>query len=81
MTKTLHILNGDSAANFFEIINSNLLSAVEIVKNLLTWQQNETVYGFGDMQYFLHLNKLEKQYSIKENKYYLNEKGNAKINQ
>jgi len=81
MTKTLHILNGDSAAKIFEIVNSNLLSAVEIVKNLLTWQQNETVYGFGDMQYFLYLNKLEKQYSIKENKYYLNEKGNAKINQ
>ena len=64
-----------------ELINSNLLSSSEIVKKLLTWQQNETVYGFGDTQYFNYLNKLEKQYSIKEEKCYLNQKGKAKINQ
>ena len=78
MTKTLHVLNGDSTAKIFEIINSNLLSAVEIVKNLLTWQQNETVYGFGETQYFNYLNKLEKYFSIIENKYYLNEKETLK---
>ncbi|MFK5958280.1 MAG: DUF1835 domain-containing protein [Lutibacter sp.] len=69
------------STKILEIINFNSLSEVEIVKNLLIWQKEETVYGFGDMQYFLYLNKLENYYSIKEYKYYLNEKGNAKINQ
>lgn len=64
-----------------EIINSNLYSEREIVKNLLIWQEQEAVYGFGDVQYFLYLNKLEKYYTIKEGKYYLNKKGYFKINQ
>ncbi|NOR29154.1 MAG: DUF1835 domain-containing protein [Lutibacter sp.] len=62
-------------------INSNSFSEIEIVKNLLIWQQEETVYGFGDMQYFQYLNKLEKYYTIKEEKYLLNENGYSKINQ
>ncbi|WP_291800982.1 hypothetical protein [Lutibacter sp.] len=64
-----------------EIINSNSFSELDIVKNLLTWQKEQTVYGFGDMQYFQYLNKLEKYYSISNKKYCLNEKGKAKINQ
>lgn len=63
-----------------EIINSSLLSTKEIVGYLLLWQQKETVYGFGDIQYFQYLKKLEKYYTIKEDKYYLNEMGYAKIN-
>ena len=64
-----------------KIINSNLFSSKEIVKNLLIWQELETVYGFGDVQYFQYLNKLEKYYTIKEGKYLLNENGYSKINQ
>jgi len=67
------------STKILEIINSNEFSEKEIVKNLLIWQQNETVYGFGDLQYFLYLNKLEKYFIIKDEKYYLNEKGLAKI--
>lgn len=64
-----------------EIINSNEFSEKEIVKNLLIWQQKETVFGFGDVQYFLYINGLEKYFTIDYDKYYLNEKGLAKINQ
>lgn len=63
-----------------EIINLKALSKKEIVENLLIWQRNNTVYGFGDLQYFLYLNKVEKYFRIKEEKYYLDEKGLAKIN-
>ncbi len=69
------------STKILEIINSNSFSEREIVKNLLIWQDEQTVYGFGDMQYFQYLNKLEKYYSISDKKYYLNENGKAKINQ
>ncbi len=58
-----------------EIINSNLFSKNEIVNALLIWQQNETVYGFGDLQYFQYLKKLNTYFSIKDSLYYLNEVG------
>lgn len=64
-----------------DVINSNSFTKNEIVKNLLIWQQIETVYGFGDLQYFQYLNKLEKYYTVKEEKYYLNENGYSKISQ
>lgn len=63
-----------------ETINSNPLSDSEIVKNLLIWQEKETVYGFGDLQYFMYLKRLESYYNIVDKKYYLNEKGNVKLN-
>lgn len=63
------------------IIDSNLFSAKEIVLNLLKWQNEETVYGFGDLQYYLYLKKLEKYFTIKDKKYHLNEKGYSKINE
>ena len=63
------------------IINSNTLSEKEIVLNLLKWQDEETVYGFGDVQYYLYLKKLEQYYTIKEELYYLNEKGYSKLNE
>lgn len=69
------------STKILEIINLNSFSKKEIIEKLLNWQQRETVYGFGDLQYFLYLNELEKYYSIKEEKHYLNEKGLAKINQ
>ena len=69
------------STEILNIINFRALLENEIVKELLIWQQKETVYGFGDLQYFQYLNKLEKYYSVSDEKYYLNEKGKAKINQ
>jgi len=76
---------GDNGLNqienkILEIINFNSFTEKEIVENLLIWQQNETIYGFGDVQYFQYLNKLEIYYTIKECNYYLNENGYSKIN-
>ncbi len=58
-----------------EIIDSSSLSAIEIVQKLLIWQREHTVYGFGDVQYFMYLKKLNKYYEIKDSKFYLNEVG------
>jgi len=62
-----------------EIINSNLFSENEIVRKLLIWQQNETAYGFGDLQYFQYLKKLNTYFSIKDSLYYLNEVGKTVV--
>jgi len=47
----------------------------EIISGLLNWQQLNTVYGFGDLQYFWYLKKLKKLYTISDSRYYLNELG------
>ena len=62
-----------------EIINAAPLSANEIVRKLLIWQKEATVYGFGDLQYFQTLKKLKKLYKIVDETYYLNEEGISKI--
>jgi len=62
-----------------EIINSNLFSENEIVRKLLIWQQNETAYGFGDLQYFQYLKKLNTYFIIKDSLYYLNEVGKTVV--
>lgn len=62
------------------IIDLESYSEKEIIKQLLIWQQQETVYGFGDLQYFLYLKKLSNYYSIVNEKYYLNEEGKAIVN-
>lgn len=64
-----------------KIINLEAFSDGEIVNQLLIWQQQHTVYGFGDMQYFLYLKKLSDYYTIINKKYYLNEAGKAIVNQ
>jgi hypothetical protein len=58
-----------------EIINTNTFTNSEIVQKMLIWQQSETVYGFGDLQYFWYLDKLNCYLDIKEEKYYLNSLG------
>lgn len=63
-----------------EIINIKALSKNEIIRNLLIWQQQETVYGFGDLQYLLYLKKLNNCYTINTKKYYLNDTGKAIVN-
>lgn len=57
-----------------EIINSKALTENEIVRELLIWQQTETVYGFGDVQYILELKKLQDFYTIKDAKYFVTTK-------
>ena len=54
-----------------EIINSEALTENEIVRELLIWQQAETVYGFGDLQYVLALKELKYNYTIKDSKYFV----------
>ncbi len=62
-----------------EIINAEALTENEIVRNLLIWQQQETVYGFGDLQYFEYLKKLNKYIKKNDSKYYLNNFGKTVI--
>lgn len=62
-----------------KIINSELSSEGEIIQNLLIWQAKETVYGFGDLQYFNYLKSLNQYYNIRDNNYYLNKLGKSKL--
>ena len=55
-----------------EIIKTSALTSNEIVRSLLVWQKDNTLYGFGDIQYFMYLKKLNGYYEIKDSKYYLN---------
>lgn len=63
-----------------QLINENSFSEKEIVRQLLIWQQVETVYGFGDVQYFSYLRKLSKYYQVTGEVYQLNEIGLKKLN-
>jgi len=62
-----------------EIINSTVLTEKEIVRELLVWQQKETVYGFGDLQYFQYLKKINNYFTVKDSLYYLNEVGKSVV--
>jgi len=61
------------------LINSGLTDKIKIVKQLLIWQKNETVYGFGDLQYFRLLKNLKKYYTNKNDVILLNNKGKSLI--
>ncbi|PIE48874.1 MAG: hypothetical protein CSA39_05525 [Flavobacteriales bacterium] len=63
-----------------QIIKNNNLKRIEIIKNLLIWQSKKTVYGFGDLQYEMHLDNLSAYYEIKDYKFELNEKGKSILN-
>jgi hypothetical protein len=58
-----------------DIIHSSESNKNEILKKMLLWQKNETIYGFGDMQYDLYLKKLEPYYFKDNNRLKLNKKG------
>ncbi len=62
-----------------EIINSGVSDRNSIVKEMLLWQQKETVYGFGDLQYFLYLKKVDNYYTVKDELITLNSKGNVLV--
>ncbi len=61
------------------IINSGNFTLSQLIKKLINWQWNETVYGFGDVQYIRYFKNLNKYFEIKGTKYYLNEKGKSVI--
>ncbi|PHQ57152.1 MAG: hypothetical protein COC16_01870 [Lutibacter sp.] len=58
-----------------EIIDSGVSTKNNIVKELLVWQKKYTVYGFGDLQYFLKLKNLKAYYFVHKNSISLNSKG------
>ncbi len=62
-----------------ELINSGLTDKNKIVGQLLIWQQKETVYGFGDMQYFMTLKNLKTFYTDDNDVILLNKKGKELI--
>ena len=62
-----------------QIVNDNSYSKNEIIKQMLLWQNKETVYGFGDLQYFNYLKNLEAYFNIKDEIYTLNKLGLSKI--
>ena len=61
------------------LIHSGITNKNSIVKELLLWQQKETFYGFGDLQYYMALNKLDKYYIIENDVITLNTKGNEML--
>lgn len=65
--------------NILKIINLAGLTKNEIIQKILIWQNQETIYGFGDLQYFLYLDKLKNYYEINNELYFLNEKGKSLI--
>lgn len=58
-----------------ELIEKGYSIRNDILKRLLHWQKKETVYGFGDLQYAICLDKLKDYYNIDQNQYKLNKKG------
>lgn len=58
-----------------EVIDAEKLKKNKITREMLIWQHRETVYGFGDLQYSLYLDKLNEYYLINNKVYQLNEKG------
>ena len=46
-----------------EFIKEGNHTFIDVVKLLLIWQRNETVYGFGDLQYAMRIKNLEKYYT------------------
>ena len=50
-------------------------SKFDVIKELLSWQKEETVNGFGDLQYELRLKNLKAFYEVNDNLYQLNKKG------
>lgn len=58
-----------------EVINLGNLNKNQIVRDMLIWQRTETVYGFGDLQYFNYLEKMSDYFSINNEIYCLNDMG------
>ena len=64
---------------FLELIKFDPSTKISLIQKILSWQQKESVYGFGDLQYNLILDKMNELVEIKDEIYYLSEKGKALI--
>ena len=64
---------------FLELIKFEPATKISLIQKILSWQQKETVYGFGDVQYNLILDKMNGLVQIKEEIYYLSDKGKVLI--
>ncbi len=62
-----------------KFVNSEIYSKKELVKELLRWQKDETVYGFGDLQYEKYINKLGNFFIFENEKVKLNKRGKEKV--
>ena len=58
-----------------EIIDKKAQKIPEIVRELLIWQAETTWFGFGDLQYFTYIKKLQKYYYPENYLYFLNKSG------
>ena len=67
-------------SKILETIQSKSLTKKEIIRTLLIWQKQHTVYGFGDLQLLTYLEKLQKYYAIKDDMYVLNREGKQLLN-
>lgn len=81
--KTFPLKNGlnEIENKILEIINNEPLLENEIIKKVLSWQANETIYGFGDLQYASYLKNLQPYYTIYDSKFHLNKLGLLKVNE
>ncbi len=62
-----------------EFISSCLLNKNELILRLIHWQKEESVYGFGDLQFTLYVQRLNYLYFIDKNILKLNQKGLDKL--
>lgn len=53
------------------IIREKPLTKNKIIRALLLWQKESTVYGFGDLQYVRKLKNLGDYYHVRNNEYFL----------
>jgi hypothetical protein len=61
------------------LINSGIQKEKDLVKQLLHWQKEHTVYGFGDVQYQNYIKKLNDFILIENGRMKLNKKGKEMI--
>lgn len=59
-----------------QLVKETPLTKTELVKQLLHWQQMDTVYGFGDSQYYQYIDALHEFLEVENDVYVLTSKGN-----
>ena len=62
-------------------IANNSHTQRDIIRDVLIWQKKETVYGFGDLQYSMYLEKLHPFYDLNNEQYFLNDSGKTLLKQ
>ena len=57
------------------LVSSGIHNEKELIKELLRWQKEDTVYGFGDVQYENYIKKLSDFILVENGRIKLNKKG------